>query len=313
MYSPIAVIDIGSNSVRLVIYQQLDRKSFHLIEEHKFKVRIGEGAYLKKGYLQKDSIERAYNALKEFSTIIQNHPISQIITIATSALRDAPNSKNFTDLIKKELNLKIEIIDGKREAYLGALAAKTLLPINNAISIDIGGGSSDIALIQNSKIMDTYSLNLGTVRLKELFHNKSILDNEIQEHIQHELKKLPSSFTSNTAIGIGGTARTLSKAIMRFKGNKTPTIHNYSYKNHNFQEFFNTIIRADNSLLNELKISKNRIDTIREGTLIWQSILNQLQSQEIISSAVGLREGTFLEAVNFTNHNDLIKFTNLDT
>ena len=311
MYSPIAVIDIGSNSVRLVIYQQLDNKSFQLIEEHKFKVRIGEGAYLKNGYLQKDSIERAYNALKAFSTTIQNYPISKIITIATSALRDAPNSKEFTNLIKKELNLEIEIIDGKEEAYLGALAAQTLLPINNAISIDIGGGSSDIALIQNSKIIDTYSLNLGTVRLKELFHNKNILDTEVQTHIQYELKKLPSSFMAHTAIGIGGTARTLSKAIMRFTGNKSHTIHNYTYKRHNFQEFFNTIIKADNSLLNELKISKNRIDTIREGTLIWQSILNQLQTKEVISSAVGLREGAFLKAVNFIGYNDPIKFINL--
>jgi len=312
MYTPIAVIDIGSNSVRLVIYQQLDKQSFYLIDEHKFKVRIGEGAYLQNGYLQENSIHRAYNALKEFSTILKQYPTSKLIVIATSALRDAPNSKIFTNLIKKELNLEIKIINGQREAYLGALAAKTLLPIKNAISIDIGGGSSDIALIQDNKIIHTYSLNLGTVRLKELFSKKNILDHNVDEFIFNELKELPDFFTSDTAIGIGGTARTLSKAIMRFKGKRLSNIHNFTYQNDNFQEFFNKIITADNTLINELKISKNRIDTIREGTLIWKSILNQLKSKEIISSAVGLREGAFLEAANLTTPNHIIKFTNLE-
>jgi len=311
MFPPIAVIDIGSNSVRLVIYQQLDKQSFHLLEEHKFKVRIGEGAYLKNGYLQEEAISRAFNALQAFSLILQNYPNIKTFPIATSALRDAPNSNIFTALIQKELNLTIKIIDGKQEAYLGALAAKMLLPIADAISIDIGGGSSDIALIKNSKIIETYSLNLGTVRLKELFSNTHLLHPDIQEHIENELKTLPASFNMLKAISIGGTARTLSKAIMRFKGDRTSIIHGFSYRNDNFQEFFDKVIEANETLLHELKIPKSRIDTIREGTLIWKSILNHIESKEVVSSSVGIREGAFLEAVNLTSPTGLITFTSL--
>ena len=311
MYPPLAVIDIGSNSVRLVIYQPLSPQSFHLLEEHKFKVRIGEGAYLKEGYLQERAIKRAFDALHAFSTILQNYPKIKTLALATSALRDAPNANIFTDLIKKELNIEIAIIDGKREAYLGALAAQILLPIENAITIDIGGGSSDLALIREHKIIDTYSLNLGTVRLKELFSHKKITDEEIQAFIDNKLKALPSSFSSNSAVGIGGTARTLTKAIMRFKGDRASTIHNHTYNNHHFKEFFNKIITADEKCLLELKISKNRLDTIREGTLIWRAILKKLETKEVIGSAVGLREGTFLEAVNFTGLKETVKFINL--
>jgi len=307
-----AVIDIGSNSVRLVIYQPLNKHEFHLIYEEKFKVRIGEGAYLENGYLQKSSMQRAFASLKEFTLTLKKYPKATVITVATSALRDAPNKSVFTQWIKKELHLDIDIIDGKEEARLGALAALNLLPVVNGISIDIGGGSSDIALIKNSKIVDTYSLNLGTVRLKELFSKKSQSPLKINEYIQNELASLPTHFKSDCAIGIGGTARTLSKAIMHFQGNKSETTHNFTYQVELYQVFFDKIFTAPDNLLKELRISKNRVDTIREGTLIWQSILKRIEAKEVISSAVGIREGLFLEHVFKDNLEKGVKFTPLN-
>jgi exopolyphosphatase/guanosine-5'-triphosphate,3'-diphosphate pyrophosphatase len=164
-----AIIDIGSNSARLVIYEASSEYGFHLICEKKSKVRIGEGAYEKGGYLQPIGIKRAYFALKEFIDTIKLYSVTKTICVATSALRDAPNGSDFTKWIKEKLNLDINIIDGKEEAKFGAIAGLNLLPIRNGITIDIGGGSSDLALIKDSKIIDTYSINLGTVRLKELF------------------------------------------------------------------------------------------------------------------------------------------------
>ena len=87
-------------------------------------------------------------------------------------MRDAPNAKIFIKWIKEELDIDIQVIDGKSEARYGGIAVINLLPVKEGISIDIGGGSSDLSLIQNGKIIDTYSLDLGTVRLKELFFDK---------------------------------------------------------------------------------------------------------------------------------------------
>ena len=308
MFPPIAVIDIGSNSARLVIYQQDTPHSFQLIYEEKSKVRIGEGAYLKEGYLQEIPLLRAYKALQSFKSKINKVPnLHKTICIATSALRDAPNGQEFVNDIKKELEIDIKIIDGKKEAYYGALSALHLLSVNNGITIDIGGGSTDIGLIQDSKIIDTYSLNLGTVRLKELFSDRRQSLEIANEYIDKALKTLPKHFTSNKAIGIGGTARTLSKVIMKSRGEKNQNIHNFNYDYELYKEFFSKIILSNNKLLKELGVSNSRVDTIREGTLIWKKVVERIQVKKIISSTVGVREGLFLESSTIIKSNSPIR------
>jgi exopolyphosphatase/guanosine-5'-triphosphate,3'-diphosphate pyrophosphatase len=294
MHSCTAVIDIGSNSARLVIYQESSKYGFHLICERKSKVRIGEGAYEANGYLQPVGIDRAYLALKEFITTTKHFPVSQILCVATSAIRDAPNGLELTAWIKKELDLDIKIIDGQKEAMFGAIAAQNLLPIRDGITIDIGGGSSDLALLKNSKIIKTYSLNIGTVRLKELFFDKNRPLNEARDFIQKELKALPKEFKSKQAIGIGGTARTLTKGIMRVESYPFNTIHAFSYKTDKYMEYFKNISEAKPTLLKYLHIPKGRFDTIREGTLIWEEILTHIDAKKVITSGVGVREGVFL-------------------
>ena len=303
MRSCIAIIDIGSNSARLVIYERSSTYGFHLICERKSKVRIGEGAYEKNGHLQKAGIERAYLALKEFISTTKHYPIDKILCVATSALRDAPNGLDFTSWIKTQLNLDIEIIDGKKEAYFGAVAAKNLLPIKNGITIDIGGGSSDIALLKDSQIIATYSLNIGTVRLKELFFDKNRPINEARNFIQQELEKLPKEFKNKQVIGIGGTARTLSKAIMKAERYPFNNIHAFEYNIDTHLEYFRNISEAKPNLLKYLYIPKGRFDTIREGALIWEELILHVSAKKVITSGVGVREGVFLA--------DLLKDSNL--
>ncbi len=294
-----AIIDIGSNSARLVIYEKTSRYGFHLICVQKSKVRIGEGAYEKEGYLQPIGIKRAFLTLRSFLHTIDKYQAKKTLCVATSALRDAPNGKEFTKWIKKELGLSIQIIDGTKEAYFGAIAATNLLPIHNGISIDIGGGSSDMALIQNGTIIDTYSLNLGTVRLKELFFDKAEKNEHInlqaKAYIQKELQMLPEHFKSPMAIGIGGTARTLSKAIMKRSHYPLDKLHAYTYDLKDYLSYLEEIPRSSAKGLKKFGLKKNRYDTIREGSLIFTEILSYIGSSSVISSAVGVREGVFLE------------------
>lgn len=294
-----AIIDIGSNSARLVIFEKTSKYGFHLICEQKSKVRIGEGAYAKNGYLQPIGIKRAYLTLKSFMHTIEKYQAKKTICVATSALRDAPNGKIFTQWIKKELGLSINIIDGLKEANYGAIAAVNLLPIKEGISIDIGGGSSDMALIKNGKIVDTYSLNLGTVRLKELFFDttdeNSVINTKAKAYIQKELLSLPVHFKHTLAIGIGGTARTLSKGIMKRTDYPLDKLHAFSYNLKDHLSYLNAIPKSSAKNLKQFELKKNRYDTIREGTLIFTEILSHIEATTIISSAVGVREGVFLE------------------
>ena len=294
-----AIIDIGSNSARLIIVEKTSHYGFHLICEQKSKVRIGEGAYEKNAYLQPPGITRAFLTLRSFTHTIEKFQVHKTICVATSALRDAPNGKIFVQWVEKELGISIKIIDGNKEATYGAIAANNLLPVTDGITIDIGGGSSDMALIENGKIVDTYSLNLGTVRLKELFFDKDMSRQEINKkakaYIRSELQGLPAHFKNRLAIGIGGTARTLSKGIMKLSMHPLDKLHAFTYKIDEFKEYLESIPLSSAKNLKRFGLKKNRYDTIREGTLIFNEILSHIGAKTVMSSAVGVREGVFIE------------------
>jgi len=291
----IAVIDIGSNSARLVIFQRTSRYGFHLVCQQKSRVRIGEGAYNHGGTLQAAGIRRAYGALYSFTHTLKEYRVRKVHCVATSALRDAPNRYDFIRMVRKRLGLNIRIIDGGREAFYGAVAAINLLPaFHEGITIDIGGGSTELAFIRDRKIIRTFSLELGTVRLKELFTDRNAPEEQIRRYIRTKLEKIPEAFLGRTAIAIGGTARALSRGIMLRHSYPFDKIHAFEYSVSTNMEYLLSVIRSETDRLGSLNIKKNRHDTIREGTHIFIELLQHLHIEKVITSGAGVREGVFL-------------------
>jgi len=288
-----AVIDIGSNSVRLVIFEKTSRFAFHLIHEAKSRVRISENAYQNKGHLQDIPLERAFNALKEFTHIISEYKVTKVLCVATSALRDAPNRKDFIKRVNKKLNLAIKVIDGKKEAYLGGLAAANLLHLDAALIVDIGGGSTELALYKDKKVVNTFSLDLGTVRLKELYFDKDDVQGA-KAHIDKELQKLPSELKHEFLVGIGGTLRSISKMIMQKENPALKKLHGYCFKVSKQTPYIDSIIEASKDELEGIGVKKDRLDLIQSGLLILSALTRKLSATSITSSTVGVREGLFL-------------------
>jgi exopolyphosphatase/guanosine-5'-triphosphate,3'-diphosphate pyrophosphatase len=290
-----AVIDIGSNSARMVVFEKTSHIAFHLIKEVKSRVRIGEGAYENGGRLQEIPLQRTYDALEGYKNIIKTLKCRKVFCVATSALRDAPNSKDFIKKIKKDLDINIKIIDGQKEAYYGGIAAKNLLmPIPNATTVDIGGGSTELALIKDGKVTQTISINLGTVRLKELFFDKNRPREEILNYISSKLQDIPDSFKNSKLIVIGGTTRSLSELIMKKTNYPLETVHGFTYELDKHIDFIQEIQKSDILNLKNFSIKKDRVDTIREGLAIFERICVKLNSTEIITSGAGVREGVYL-------------------
>ncbi len=290
-----AVIDIGSNSARMAIFERSSRLGFHLIMETKSKVRIGEGAYNFGGFLQEIPLERAFKTLQEFKNIIQTLKCSKVLCVATSALRDAPNARSFIHKVQTNLGINITVIDGKKEAYYGAIGAINYLwYIDNATTIDIGGGSTELAKIENGMIVDTISLDLGTVRLKELFFDKKKPLEDVRRFIELELVHIPSHFSSNTLIGIGGTLRSLSKILMEKTAYPLKTVHGYTYDIELHEPFIHTLVTSDVLSLKNLGVRKDRYDTMREGCAIFQAIFQKFNAHHMITSGAGVREGAYL-------------------
>ena len=299
------IIDIGSNSMRMVVLQKSSRFSFSLINETKSKVKISEGCYENNGNLQDVPMQRAYESLKSFLNISHSLKSRKIICVATSALRDAPNAKVFISRVQKDLGLNIKVIDGEKEAYYGGVAALNLLHDDTFVTVDIGGGSTEFSFVKNGKIEKSISLNIGTVRIKELYFNKEDIEGA-RKVILDNLKKIfdlgieiPSK-----VVGIGGSIRAVSKIIMEKNNYPLDILHGYTYNVKNENTLFNKIINArNNDDLKSIGVKKDRFDTIKEGSFIFKTILDELNIKEVVSSGVGVREGVYLtDLLRNSNH-----------
>jgi len=300
-----ALIDIGSNSIGMVIYEKTSRFAFNLIYESKSKVRLSQDIYKNNGNLQKLPMQRTFEALADYVQVINSLKVRKTLCIATSALRDAPNKKEFIKLVKDKLGLKIKVIDGKREAYLGAIACANLLPSQeNALSIDIGGGSTEFAFINRKNVKETISLNLGTVRLKELFCDNNKTDDAVA-YIDDKLKELECFEATNKLIGIGGTLRAISTAIMKDINFPLIKLHAFESEAKRYDKFIDKILKADENELIKLGIKENRLDVIKPGVLILQRVIKRLNIKNIITSAVGVKEGLFLSDLLRNNKDKL--------
>ena len=294
MSKRVAVIDIGSNSVRIVVYERTSRYAFHILHEETSKVRLSENAYKFHGNLQTDPMQRTFDALSDFLKISKSFKTRKLLCVATSALRDAPNKKEFVQKVKEKLQINIKIISGEKEAYFGAIACANLLPEQrNALSIDIGGGSTEFSLIDTNSVTHTLSLKLGTVRLKELYFDSNDIQGAIA-YIDEQLLALPlQNFT--TLIGIGGTFRALSSAILKEDAYILNKLHAYTYAPVRFSTCIEKILQASsNDALSKLGIKPSRYDVIKPGTLILERLLKKIQFEKIITSGVGVREGVYL-------------------
>ncbi|KIM11023.1 MAG: hypothetical protein KU37_07910 [Sulfuricurvum sp. PC08-66] len=289
-----AVIDIGSNSVRIVIYEKTSRYAFHLLREDKSKVRIGEGAYKQGGMLQEAAMQRAFETIEEFVTIAKSYKVRKILCVATSALRDAPNRDVFIKRVSSRLSLNIKVIDGAQEAQLGGIAVANMLPPNNYVTIDIGGGSTELASIQNGMIVEQLSLDLGTVRLKELFCDEGRFDDAVA-YIKNAALAIPPSYLNRPIAGIGGTIRAVSMAYMRYIGYPIKVLHGFSYTTKAITLFSKKIYQRPPQELKLLGIKSERFDVIDAGTLIYTTLLEHLQAPEVTVSQVGVREGRFIQ------------------
>ena len=299
------IIDIGSNSMRMVVLEKSSRFAFSLINETKSKVKISEGCYENGGNLQEVPMQRAYEALKSFLNISNALKSRKILCVATSALRDAPNSKIFLNRVKKDLVLNIKIINGEKEAYFGGVATSNLLPDDNFVTVDIGGGSTEFCFVKDGKIKKSISLDVGTVRLKELYFNKNNLDGA-KKYILDSLKKVYdlNEEIPSKVVGIGGSIRFLSKLIMQKNCYPLDAIHGFTYSVKKEEKLFVDILKTKTvEDLERLGVKKDRFDTIKEGTFIFKTILDELDTKTVVTSGVGVREGVYLtDLLRNSNH-----------
>ena len=210
------IIDIGSNTMRLNIYEYLDNQVYLMISK---KITAGLAGYVNKnGHLTKKGINVAISSLKEFQMILNHIDVEETYAFATASLRNINNSYEATKAIEEKSGFDIELITGEEEATLGYVGASMILTLDDGLLIDIGGGSTELVLYENGEIKTATSLPFGSLSLSNKYvaeflpNEKEIL--RIRNHVLKQLKSVSNAITpeNNKLIcGVGGTVRAARK------------------------------------------------------------------------------------------------------
>ena len=302
MSERIAIIDLGSNSARLIIMKISISGAYHLIYNQKEGVRLSEGLQ-QNNTLQPEAMQRALETLFSFAHMCSLHKVTTTIAVATAAIRNAVNGREFMTLITEKTSLNISVISGEQEARLGYVGAINTLNITNAVLFDLGGASTEITLIRNKISVHSVSLPIGAVNLTEKFALQDANPERIQlakAYFHAELAKLDWLAEVKSShlplIGIGGTARNIAKMDQRQKNYPYPKIHNYVLTAINFESLWKTISSTDLSeRANIPGLSTGRADIIVSGATIMKCLFEKIDARRLTISACGIREGLFCE------------------
>ena len=296
-----AIIDIGSNSVRLITYNINEHSNFEVINEAKETIRLG--SYLtENNYLIDDGIEIAINVLKKFKIVCERSEVEEIYVVATEAIRRAINRRDVCNRIEAELALKINILSGKEEARYGYLAVKNSMKEKDAILLDLGGSSMEITLMKKGEFKESISLPLGCIPLTRMFNNiESDEENiELIKFINNKLDEI-SWLTKNNkmnVIGIGGIAKHIGRVSKEDKNYPKELLHDYSMTREEVFKIYSDFLNLSiNERDNFRGLSKKRAEIFAAPLGAILVILRYFNSDKFIISALGLREGIIYEKI----------------
>lgn len=299
MTESVGIIDLGSNSARLIIMHVYHNSAYNLVYNQKESVRLSEGME-ETQCLQPAAIKRAITTLRAFAHMCEIHKVGKIIAVATAAVRNAKNGKEFTDLIREETGITVEVISGEEEAKIGSIAVTNTLDIADALLFDLGGGSTELTLIRDHKVVNLISIPFGAITLSERFRTQDKLTETgltaLSDSIRETLRAIP--WLQNIQVplvGIGGTARNIAKMDQRQKNYPFPKIHNYHMGKISLDNLWQIITQTNLTQRRKLPgLSSERADIIVAGIDIVKILFEIVQAPHFIASGCGLREGLFM-------------------
>jgi len=299
----IGIIDIGSNSIRLVIIQINKDNSFRVIDEIKESVRLGKDMTVD-GELSPSRINNALYTLAFFKRLCIIQDVSEILAVATEAVRKASNQIEFLNRVKSELSIDIRVLTGIEEAYYDYFGAINTMDFSDGLIMDIGGSSSELILVENRKLKASISLPFGAINLTEKFSLQKAMDDKsevaIKEFLISLYKDIPwlKEVKDIPIIGIGGTIRNIGKLHERKTNYPIDNLHNYIIPTNEVISIFNQVKVKNSSQRKKLKgLSKERADIFVGATTVLVSLIEYLDLKELHVSGSGLRDGLIYEYI----------------
>jgi exopolyphosphatase/guanosine-5'-triphosphate,3'-diphosphate pyrophosphatase len=286
----VAVIDIGSNSVRLVVYERLARSLVSVFNE---KTLCGLGREVQStGLLAPDAVDKALTSLRRFHALCKIQKVGSVHAIATAACRDATNGPDFIARAERICGVPIEILSGPREAKLSALGVVSGIHKPDGIVGDLGGGSLELIDVRGQQVRGGVTLPLGSLALQDLSHKSLKRATRIVQTALAEVPQLKAG-RNRTFYAVGGTWRALARIHIIQSGYPLKVMHGYSIPAPEALDFVRRLRRlaAADMLANIEAVTDARRPLLTYAALVLEYIIRTAQPKTITFSTFGVREG----------------------
>ena len=302
----IGLIDLGSNTARLVIVKLLGDGHFIVVDQIKERARLGKN--MEDGFLKPAQISDTIKTIKMFRRLCDAYGIdtSNIIAVGTAAVRRAKNQKSFLEEVLNTCGIKIQVLSGEEEAMLVYNGVVNTMDIPKGLIFEIGGGSTKIIHYNRRNLLNYITLPFGAINLTEMFGGEGVSTNEItskiEEYITEELdkiewlKELPEDIQ---VIGVGGSMRSLCKINQMLTKSSINIIHNSAVNSEQLDIICEKLNTLDPSKKKRIKgVPSSRADILPSASAVARAIVKYVGGEQITISACGLREGLMYNKIN---------------
>ncbi len=294
----IGIIDLGSNSARLVIVNLFADGYFMVVDELKESVRLGQDME-RDGFLKPARVAETIKTLKMFRKLCETSGVTRIIAVATEAVRRAKNQRSFLDEIQATCGIKIRVLSAEEEAVLVYRGVINTMDIPKGIILEIGGGSTKIIYYNRRNMLNYVTLPFGAVTLTGMFSGEDVKPEEqaakIEEFFTAQLENidwLKELDPDVQMIGVGGSFRNLFKITKMVHKYPLDTVHNYKMPVDDFSPIYDMIKVLDLDRKKKIKgLSSERADILPAALAVIRSFINYLNVEQFTFSGAGLREG----------------------
>jgi len=286
---PVAVVDIGSNSVRLVIYEGLWRHASALHNE-KAICAIGRNM-VSTGHLDEEGVEFALETLKRYRAVCQGYGVREVGAVATAAARDATNGKEFVRDAEKALGQEIRILSGEDEARIAAEGTLAGIPGADGLVADLGGGSLDMVKVKDAKTGAATTLPFGPLRLMDLSDGNL---NKARNAVEKGLEKADfgGGLKGKALYAVGGIWRALAHVDMEQESYPLRVLHHYVMPAKRAVQLCRVVSQQSKKSLEKMpSVPKRRAEALPYGALVMEEMIHAFGLKEVVVSAYGLREG----------------------
>lgn len=305
----LAAIDVGTNSIRLLIAERDDEGGYRVLDEEKVSPRLGHGM-AETGMIAPDRMEEAIDAVERMKQIAVGYGVAEVRVIATSAVREASNGHEFVAGVQRLSNLRTEVIgheDEGRLAHKSVAAAFDVRRLSFAVA-DIGGGSTEVVFSRGGAVEKVVGLKLGAVRVADMFGGRNASDPETFDQMRQYLKgaieaavgKMP--LKPKTLFGTGGTYSALASMQQARDGAATESVQGHRMGRDRVARILERTRAALHKGSNVHGLNKDRYDIILPGAAIVEALMDTLEVNELVVHDRGIRDGLMLSMLE--SHSD---------